>query len=92
MKLGVPNLVYDGLDLSGLRYVRGQFDESNRHEAVKVVKREADIKSRAGKVKADDFDPTILPAAGSKANTDGQSEKRPFTIKATRKRKSGGAS
>lgn len=46
---GTSQLVYDGLDLSGFTYTRGQFDESNRHEHKKTEKREA--RMRATKVK-----------------------------------------
>lgn len=46
---GTTKLVYDGLDLSGVTYKRGQFNASNRHEQKKTVKREAQVAARKAK-------------------------------------------
>jgi hypothetical protein len=63
MKHGVPKLVYEGLDLSGLRYQSGRFDASNRKGAVKVTKREAKIKA------ANDLPASMKPAAQTPSAT-----------------------
>lgn len=47
MEVGIPKLVYEGLDLSALAYKRHQFDQSNIKEAAKTKKREAQVKQRA---------------------------------------------
>lgn len=47
MEDGIPKLVYEGLDLSGLKYHRHQFDASNVLEAPKTQKREGQVKRRA---------------------------------------------
>ena len=94
MELGVPKLIYEGLDLSGLRYQRGRFDVSNRHEAVKAAKREADIAARKAQAEAE-AQKELAPARGTAAKralapaaaTEKAPEKKPFTIKITRKRK-----
>lgn len=46
MEHGTPKLVYEGLDLSALKYQRHQFDASNVLEAPKTEKREAQVKRR----------------------------------------------
>lgn len=88
MELGVPKLVYDGLDLSGLRYQRGQFDASNRHEAVKAAKREAEIAARKAEAEAQKGQGqargTSTRIAPAPAPVPG---KKPFTIKRRHKPK-----
>jgi len=46
MEEGIPKLVYEGLDLSGLKYVRGQFDRLNRKSTALRVRREKMIVKR----------------------------------------------
>jgi integrase len=45
MKKGIPKLKYEGLDLSGLKYKRGQFDAANRISTKQRIRREARIAS-----------------------------------------------
>jgi integrase len=52
MEDGMPKLRYEGLDLSGLRYRKGQFDEANRISTKARIRREAVI-SRKIAVKAE---------------------------------------
>lgn len=46
MKEGIPKLNYKGLDLSGLRYQRGQFDRANRIATAERIKREKIIAAK----------------------------------------------
>jgi integrase len=46
MEEGIPKLKYEGLDLSGLKYVRGEFDHHNRKSTVRRVRREKMILRR----------------------------------------------
>lgn len=47
MEQGIPKLVYEGLDLSGLTCKRHQFDASNVLEAARTEKREGEVKKRS---------------------------------------------
>lgn len=49
---GTSKLVYDGLDLNGFQYIRGQFDESNRREHVKTINREKRIAAKKARALA----------------------------------------
>ena len=96
MKKGVPKLVYDGLDLSGLKYRRNRFDASNRDEAVKATQREAFIeenRTREAKglplLKKSDWT-FKAPAKSAKQTTSAADVKKPFTIKTSRKRRTMG--
>ena len=47
MEIGIPRFRYDKLDLSKIRYVRGQFDRTNAMSAKQVAKREKAIAAKA---------------------------------------------
>ncbi len=89
---GVPKLIFEGLDLSALRYQRGRFDASNRDEAVKAAEREAFIEENRireekglPKLNKSDWKVKVKTKTAVQA-TSGADGKNPFTIKVTRNR------